>query len=392
MFCNVCSRDVNSNLFETIGNQFVCSLACVGQLESNEEDECNECHRPVWKDNYYVIDSKNYCSERCKLIAVKKYLKKNSKIKNVNIKHIQNENFRNDTPTKNLKELRKEVKQLYKELENDNSSKKSNQNSEKKFDEETKSKDLNDIQTLKSTFDVVESNQNSINYINNNSNNYMRNNNNQIFNMKLSNKCHMIPNKKPKLKSDINIFKNFKMYKSPSSLSRKGIIKCNKRCRTNYSFDNQNKYFYDNDNDNNFNYNPPLKYSSIKNNHNISNNNISFKKKLKLKPTILRYQNKKQRLRTIRIPSPNMPNSNERIYDNYKIMDSLENNENINYDNIQYQTQNNNNKIYSPINTNFFNQNKICENCHLPKNDFKEDDRIVYLCDTKYKYIDGSNF
>ena len=119
MFCKVCSREINAVIFETIGNQIVCSLACVGLLQSNEEDKCNECQRPVWKDNYYQIDSLFYCSERCKKKVVKNHLKKFNTLQNVNIRHIENEYFKNDSPMKNLKELRKEVKEFYQDFDMD---------------------------------------------------------------------------------------------------------------------------------------------------------------------------------------------------------------------------------------------------------------------------------
>ena len=66
MLCKVCSKEINTPIFETIGNQMVRCLSCVGLLQANNEDRCNSCQRPVWKDNYYKIDSLFYCSERCK--------------------------------------------------------------------------------------------------------------------------------------------------------------------------------------------------------------------------------------------------------------------------------------------------------------------------------------
>ena len=122
MICNVCSRETNTSRYETIGNQIVCCLSCVGLLVANDEDKCDNCQRPVWKDNYYIIDSRNYCSEKCKLTAVKRYLKRNNNLTSVNIKHIQNEYFKNESPIKDLQELRKEVKEFYKEFEFDENS------------------------------------------------------------------------------------------------------------------------------------------------------------------------------------------------------------------------------------------------------------------------------
>ena len=122
MFCKVCSKEVNSSIFETVGNQLVCSLACVGLLQAISEDKCNICQRPVWKDNYYKIDTLFYCSEKCKKKAVKNYLKKYNTVQDLNIRHIENEFFRNDSPIKNLKDLRKEVKQFYKDFDIDETS------------------------------------------------------------------------------------------------------------------------------------------------------------------------------------------------------------------------------------------------------------------------------
>ena len=380
MFCNVCSREINSPFFETIGNQFVCCLACVGLLEPNNEDKCNQCQRPVWKDNYYIIHSKNYCSEKCKKIAVKKYLKKNSKIKNVNIKHIQNEYFRNDSPTKNLQELRKEVKELYNDFQFD-STIKSNENS---INNKIKDNNLKEIQNLDNDYELNDKNENCLK---------ITKNSNEAFSLKNSNKCSMIPIKKPRLKKDINIFKNHSFYKNPISLSKKRVIENYKRTRTNYSFDNQEQYLYQN---NNISINPPLKHSSIRSNHSMSNINQCLKKKMRLKPTILRYQNKRQKLKTIMIPNPNMPNVNEPNNYRFKIIkyrNSLEGNENESYSNIQYVTHNNYKKIDNPFNTYYQDENR-CPNYHAiaKSNNQLNDNKIVYLCDTKYKFIKGSEF
>ena len=76
----------------------------------------------MWKDNYYKIESFFYCSEKCKKKTVKNHLKKFNSIQDLNIKHIQNEYFKNDSPMKNLKELRKEVKEFYKDFDIDENS------------------------------------------------------------------------------------------------------------------------------------------------------------------------------------------------------------------------------------------------------------------------------
>ena len=38
MLCKVCSKEINTPIFETIGNQMVCCLSCVGLLQANNED------------------------------------------------------------------------------------------------------------------------------------------------------------------------------------------------------------------------------------------------------------------------------------------------------------------------------------------------------------------
>ncbi len=381
MFCNVCSRDINSPFLETVGNQFVCCLSCVGLLESNNEDKCSQCHRPVWKDNYYIIHSKYYCSEKCKIIAVKKYLKKNINIKNVNIKHIQNEYFRNDSPTKNLKELRKEVRELYHDFKFDeNSTIKSSENSiEKKYNENN----LKEKSKFNHNFDRNDKSEKCLKIYKNNK---------EVFNVNNNKKYQMIPNKKPGLKSGINILKNYLINKNPRSLPKNKEIINYKRSRSNFSFDNQDQYLFGN---NNIIINPALKYASIKNNHSMSNINQSNKKKIKLKPTFLKYQNKRQKLKTIIVPSPNMPNMDEKsnyCFKNIKYCKSLEKDENENYDNIQYDTHNNYTKIDNSFN-NYYQDENVYPTFHVfTKSNNQLNDRIVYYYGKKYKFIDGSNF
>lgn len=381
MFCNVCSRDINSPFLETVGNQFVCCLSCVGLLESNNEDKCSQCHRPVWKDNYYIIHSKYYCSEKCKIIAVKKYLKKNINIKNVNIKHIQNEYFRNDSPTKNLKELRKEVRELYHDFKFDeNSTIKSSENSiEKKYNDNN----LKEKSKFNHNFDRNDKSEKCLKIYKNNK---------EVFNVNNNKKYQMIPNKKPGLKSGINILKNYLINKNPRSLPKNKEIINYKRSRSNFSFDNQDQYLFGN---NNIIINPALKYASIKNNHSMSNINQSNKKKIKLKPTFLKYQNKRQKLKTIIVPSPNMPNMDEKsnyCFKNIKYCKSLEKDENENYDNIQYDTHNNYTKIDNSFN-NYYQDENVYPTFHVfTKSNNQLNDRIVYYYGKKYKFIDGSNF
>ena len=376
MFCNVCSREINSPFLETVGSQFVCCLSCVGLLEANNEDNCNHCHRPVWKDNYYIIDSKYYCSEKCKIIAVKKYLKKNINIKNVNVKHIQNEYFRKDSPSKNIQELRKEVRELYNDFKFDESNtiKSSESSINKKYND-------NDLKEKSKYIQINDKSEKCLKICNNNK---------EVSNAKNNKKYQMIPNKKPRLKSGINILKNYLIHKNPRSIPKKKEILNYKRSRSNFSFDNQDEYFNGNNYSNIIKINPPLKYSSINNCHSICNINQSPNNKKKSKPTILKYQNKRQKLKTIIVHSPNMSNSNVNDKSNYcfksiKCCKSLEKNENENYDNIQYDSHNNYTKIDNSIN-NYYQDENRCQNFHVfTKSNNQLSDRIIYYYGKKYK-------
>ena len=421
MICNVCSRETNTSRYETIGNQIVCCLSCVGLLVANDEDKCDNCQRPVWKDNYYIIDSRNYCSEKCKLTAVKRYLKRNNNLTSVNIKHIQNEYFKNESPIKDLQELRKEVKEFYKEFEFDENSEGKNAPPSSGKTSIDKIKTLNTIKEInesKNGYDINSNNNKNIefkpefnNEINDEANNEIPDEINNDLNDNINKdkklkKCHLIPIKIPSIKlknSDTNL-NNFEPFTSPPScVSRKEKIKSYRRLRNNYSFDNQDKCLYDNDNNNNNDIKnaPKIKYCVLRNNHSISNVNKNYKKHMKLKPTYLKLQNrdkekKLKKLITIRIPNPHMVNINDRNnsrFENIKYNDSLENNENENYENVQLDRRNKyNNQYFKQFNTAIYNEpQKYQRNCHIFTCDNGLNDRMVYLCDSKYKYIDNSN-
>ena len=218
-------------------------------------------------------------------------------------------------------------------------------------------------------------------------------NNKEEFNVKNNKKYQMIPNKKPRLENGTNISKNCLINKNPHSLPKNKEIINYKRSRYNFSFDNQDQYL--NGNNNNININPALKYSSIKNNHSMSNINQGFKKKIKLRPNILKYQNKRQKLKTIIVPSPNMPNMNEKrnyCFKNIKYCKSLEKDENENYDNIQYDTHNNYSYINSSFNKYYQDENRYPTFHVFTKSNNQLNDRIIYYYGKKYKCIDGSNF
>ncbi len=96
-FCIVCNKDYISEDLTTIGNQSVCCLSCVGLLKANNNDACSYCGRPVWKDEYYEIDKKFFCSEKCKNITQKSLIKKKG-VKYVKCRHFKEEKYYNESP------------------------------------------------------------------------------------------------------------------------------------------------------------------------------------------------------------------------------------------------------------------------------------------------------
>ena len=98
-YCSSCNKDYISKDLSTIGNQFVCCLSCVGLLKANEKDACSYCGRPVWKDDYYEIDNRYFCSEKCKNI-IQKTILKDKKVKYVKFRHFKEEKYYNNSPDK----------------------------------------------------------------------------------------------------------------------------------------------------------------------------------------------------------------------------------------------------------------------------------------------------
>lgn len=121
--CSVCFKDNIISKIRTIGDQIVCSLSCVGLLNSNEHDSCGYCHRPVWRDSYYKVNNKFYCTEICKdKIISELKIPYNSK----SIQYIEENIFFNDinadsfSDINNSKQLREEVLKFYKDFQFDN--------------------------------------------------------------------------------------------------------------------------------------------------------------------------------------------------------------------------------------------------------------------------------
>ena len=116
--CPVCYREIYSSKLKTIGDQVVCSLSCISYLYSNEKDTCDYCQRPVWKDNYYQIKGKNYCSEWCKNYIIEEL---NIPQDDDSIKHFTENTFIDTAPfaLKNTKQLREEVLKVIDDFEFD---------------------------------------------------------------------------------------------------------------------------------------------------------------------------------------------------------------------------------------------------------------------------------
>ena len=378
MFCKVCSREINVGIFETIGNQIVCSLSCVGLLQANEEDKCNVCQRPVWRDNYYKIDSLFYCSEKCKKKVVKNHLKKFNTIQDININHIENEFFKNDSPMKNLKELRKEVKEFYKDFD---------------YDETATIKSI--PISCKSTFNYKD-NQNNINIVDNykDSINNMSvtqpKNMKQNFSMKkYVKKYPVIPNRYSKN----SITNNKSFYKEKRSLSRQKNIENFLKKRKNYSFDNKTKYFNYQENDDEITCH--LMYVNRRNNS--INNDQNYNKRAKLKQTFLKFKNNnipilKTKLDKNQIPNPifyqhNLKGNNNSKYNNYRYYEGLyENKENQNITNVPCLTGNYFEKHY------FKNDNIINNEKNNMNQNFIERNDIYRYEDVDYKIMNTPNF
>ena len=116
--CPVCYREIYSSKLKTIGDQVVCCLSCICYLYSNEKDACDYCKRPVWKDNYYKIKGKNYCSEWCKNYIIQEL---NIPQNDESIKHFTENTFIDTAPfsLKNTKQLREEVLKVINDFEFD---------------------------------------------------------------------------------------------------------------------------------------------------------------------------------------------------------------------------------------------------------------------------------
>ena len=116
--CSVCFKENPTTKLKTVGDQTVCSLTCVGLLKSNTRDACGYCKRPVWKDNYYKLKNRYYCSELCiDKIINEMNITKNSK----SIKYFHENIFNNNDKfiLKNSNQLREEVLRFYKDFQFD---------------------------------------------------------------------------------------------------------------------------------------------------------------------------------------------------------------------------------------------------------------------------------
>ena len=150
--CPVCYREIYSSKLKTIGDQVVCSLSCISYLYSNEKDACDYCKRPVWKDNYYQVKGKNYCSEWCKNYIIEEL---NIPQNDESIKHFTENTFIDTAPIalKNTKQLREEVLKVINDFEfdkiDDLNEKENEKEKEKKEEKENKNEDLQPIEKEK---------------------------------------------------------------------------------------------------------------------------------------------------------------------------------------------------------------------------------------------------
>ena len=120
--CSVCFKDNIISKFRTIGDQIVCSLACIGLLNSNEKDSCDYCHRPVWRDSYYKVNNKFYCTEICKdkIISDLKIPYDSKSIQYFQENIFFNDNNKNSISNLiNSRQLREEVLKFYKDFQFD---------------------------------------------------------------------------------------------------------------------------------------------------------------------------------------------------------------------------------------------------------------------------------
>ena len=120
--CSVCFKDNITSKFRTIGDQIVCSLACIGLLNSNEKDSCDYCHRPVWRDSYYKVNNKFYCTEICKdkIISDLKIPYDSKSIQYFQENIFFNDNNKNSISNLiNSRQLREEVLKFYKDFQFD---------------------------------------------------------------------------------------------------------------------------------------------------------------------------------------------------------------------------------------------------------------------------------
>ena len=379
MFCKVCCKGINSAIFETIGNQIVCSLSCVGLLQSNNDDKCNQCQRPVWKDNYYKIDSLFYCSERCKKKAVKNHLKKFNTIQDLDIRHVENEFFKNDSPMKNLKELRKEVKEFYKDFDIDETS------SIKSIPISCKSTLY--MNNFQNNIKVQIPTKEDINEEINMSVTQPKNIKQTLSMKKYIKKYPIIPNRLSKN----SISRNSSFCDNKRALTRRREIENFLKRRKNYSFDNQDRTVFNNEKDEDVVFH--LKYVNKKRNNSI-NNDRNYNKRAKLKQTFLKLKNNnipnlKTKIAKYQIPNPlmhqyNLKEKNSQRYNINRYDDeNIENKENSNYLNIQNQIGNYFEKNYFKLNNINMNENK--EQNYTERND-------IYRYDTNFKYANNPYF
>lgn len=114
--CSVCFKENPTNKLKTVGDQTVCSLTCVGLLKPNIRDSCGYCKRPVWKDNYYKLKGRYYCSELC-IDKVINEMNIAQDSKSIQYFHENIFNNNDNYILKNSNQLREEVLRFYKDFQ-----------------------------------------------------------------------------------------------------------------------------------------------------------------------------------------------------------------------------------------------------------------------------------
>ena len=280
---------------------------------------------------------------------------------------------------KNLKELRKEVKEFYKDFDIDETS------SIKSIPISCKSTLY--MNNFQNNIKVQIPTKEDINEEINMSVTQPKNIKQTLSMKKYIKKYPIIPNRLSKN----SISRNNSFCDNKRALTRRREIENFLKRRKNYSFDNQDRTVFNNEKDEDVVFH--LKYVNKKRNNSI-NNDRNYNKRAKLKQTFLKLKNNnipnlKTKIAKYQIPNPlmhqyNLKEKNSQRYNINRYDDeNIENKENSNYLNIQNQIGNYFEKNYFKLNNINMNENK--EQNYTERND-------IYRYDTNFKYANNPYF